>query len=150
MRRGVRVTHSRPGHPQTNGKDERFHRTLKAELLGSRWFATIADVQRELDRWRDIYLERPHDSLKLEVPASRYQVSTRPYPEALLPIVYDSTDLVRKVMSRGGIRFQGREYYVGKAFIGEPVALRPSDQDGVWNVYFCHQRVATVDRRELV
>jgi transposase InsO family protein len=115
MRRGVRVTHSRPGHPQTNGKDERFHRTLKAELLGSRWFTTIADVQRELDRWRDIYnLERPHDSLELEVPASRYQVSTRPYPEVVPPIVYDSTDLVRKVMSRGGIRFGGREYYISR------------------------------------
>jgi transposase InsO family protein len=151
MRRGVRVTHSRPGHPQTNGKEERFHRTLKAELLGSRWFSTIAQVQRELDRWRDVYnLERPHEALGLEVPASRYQASTRAYPEDLPPIVYDSTDVVRKVMCRGGIRFQGREYYIGKAFIGEPVALRPAaDEDGVWHVFFCHEQVASVDRREL-
>lgn len=150
MRLGVRVTHSRPRHPQTNGKEERFHRTLKAELLAGRWFSTIADVQRELDRWRDIYnLERPHDALGLEVPASRYQASTRSYPEALAPIAYDSTDVVRKVMCRGGIRFHGREYYVGKALSGEPVALRPAADDGVWNVFFCHERVATVDRRAI-
>lgn len=150
MRLGVRVSHSRPRHPQTNGKDERFHRTLKAEVLGNRWFATMAEVQRELDRWREIYnTERPHEALGLEVPASRYQVSKRPYPSALPPIVYDSSDEVRKVMNRGGIRFHGREYYVGKAFTGEPVALRPAEEDGVWNVFFCHQRITTVDRREL-
>jgi transposase InsO family protein len=149
MRMGIRVTHSRPRHPQTNGKDERFHRTLKAEVLGSRWFAT-AEVQRELDRWREIYNnERPHEALGLEVPASRYQVSKRPYPAALPPIVYDSGDVVRKVMSRGGIRFHGHEYYVGKAFIGAPVALRPTDEDGLWNVFFCHQPITTVDRRKL-
>jgi transposase InsO family protein len=150
MRLGVRVSHSRPGHPQTNGKDERFHRTLKAEVLGNRWFATMAEVQRELDRWREVYnTERPHEALALEVPASRYQVSKRPYPAAVPPIVYDSTDVVRKVMNRGGIRFHSREYYVGKAFIGEPVALRPAAQDGVWDVFFCHQHITTVDRREL-
>ena len=143
MRMGIRVTHSRPRHPQTNGKDERF-------VLGSRWFTTMAQVQRALDRWREIYNnERPHEALELEVPASRYQVSQRPYPAVLPPIVYDSSDVVRKVMSRGGIRFHGREYYVGKAFIGEPVALRPTAEDGVWNVFFCHQPITTVDRREL-
>jgi transposase InsO family protein len=150
MRLGVRVSHSRPRHPQTNGKDERFHRTLKAELLGNRWFATISEVQYELDRWREVYnTERPHEALGLEVPASRYQVSKRGYPETLPAIVYDSTDVVRKVMSRGGIRFHGREYYIGKAFIGEPVALRPAASDGLWNVFFCHQLITAVDRREL-
>jgi transposase InsO family protein len=150
MRRGVRVTHSRPGHPQTNGKEERFHRTLKAELLGNRWFSTIAEVQRELDRWRDVYnLERPHEALGMDVPASRYRASTLAYPEEVPPIVYDATDVVRKVMCRGGVRFHGREYYIGKGFVGEPVALRPAEEDGVWNVFYCHQQVASVDRREL-
>lgn len=151
IRLGVRVSHARPLHPQTNGKEERFHRTLKAELLGTRWFSTLDELQREFDRWREVYNhERPHEAIGLEVPASRYVASKRSYPEELPPIVYDSTDVVRKVMSRGGIRFGGAEYYISKAFTGEHVALRPAAEDGVWNVFFCHERVATVDRRELV
>lgn len=53
-------------------------------------------------------------------------------------------------MSRGGIRFGGAEYYISKAFTGEHVALRPTAEDGVWDVFFCHERVGTVDRRDLV
>jgi transposase InsO family protein len=148
IRLGIRVSHSRPMHPQTNGKEERFHRTLKAELLGNRWFATIGEVQRALDGWREIYNhERPHEAIGLEVPASRYQLSIRAYPEELPPILYDSTDVVRKVLNRGGIRFKGCEHYISKAFRGEHVALRPAAEDGVWNVFFCHERVATIDRR---
>src|ERR1043165_2442643 len=97
IRLGVRVSHARPLHPQTNGKEERFHRTLKAELLGTRWFSTLDELQREFDRWRGIYKhERPHEAIGLEVPASRYVASPRSYPEQLPPIVYDSTDIVRK------------------------------------------------------
>ena len=151
IRLGIRVSHARPRHPQTNGKEERFHKTLKAEVLSTRWFSTLAELQREFDSWRDIYNhERPHESLGMEVPASRYEASKRTYPEQLPPIVYDTTDVVRKVMSRGGIRFGGAEYYISKAFTGEHVALRPTAEDGVWHVFFCHERVATVDRRELV
>lgn len=149
IRLGVRVSHARPLHPQTNGKEERFHRTLKAEVLGTRWFSTLEELQREFDRWRQIYNhERPHDALGMEVPATRYEVSKRTYPEQLPPIVYDTTDVVRKVMSRGGIRFGGAEYYISKAFTGEHVALRPAAEDGVWNAFFCHEQVATIDCRE--
>jgi transposase InsO family protein len=148
IRLGVRVSHSRPRHPQTNGKDERFHRTLKAEVLGTRWFATLDEVQRAFDRWRDVYnMDRPHEALGLDVPSSRYRVSERSYPEQLPPIEYDSTDVVRAVHTKGDIRFMGGRYYIGKAFSGYPVAIRPSTEDGVWNVFFCHERVATVNRR---
>lgn len=150
IRLGIRVSHARPLHPQTNGKEERFHRTLKAELLGTRWFATMAEVQAEFDRWREVYNnERPHEAIGLEVPAARYTASKRAYPEQLPPIVYDSTDVIRKVMSDGAIRFQGDRYYVSKAFEGEYVAVRPYAEDDLWRVYFAHEHVATIDRRKL-
>ena len=149
IRLGVGISHSRPLHPQTNGKDERFHRTLKAELIGNRWFATIAEVQKAFDAWREIYNhERPHEALGLEVPASRYRASFHCYPEVLPPIEYNATDLVRSVRPHGQVYFQGLNYYVGQAFDGQKVALRPTAQEGEWGVFFCHQRIATINRRD--
>ena len=149
IRLGVGISHSRPLHPQTNGKDERFHRTLKAEVLANRWFSTMAEVQKALDLWREIYNhERPHEALGLEVPASRYRASERCYPEILPPIEYEATDLVRSVRSHGTVWFEGSNYYVGEAFDGQEVALRPGDEDGVWNIFFCHERIATINRRD--
>ena len=84
LRLGIHVRHGRPYHPQTQGKDERFHRTLKAEVLSNRAFVDLAHVQRHFDPWRDVYnLERPHDSLGLATPASRYQPSWRRWPTHL-------------------------------------------------------------------
>ena len=61
MRHGIRVGHSRPYHPQTQGKLERFHRSLKAEVLQGKWFADSGELQRAFDHWRTVYnLERPH------------------------------------------------------------------------------------------
>ena len=53
IRLGIRISHSRPYHPQTNGKDERFHRTLQAEVLTGKSFADLAQVQAAFDRWRN-------------------------------------------------------------------------------------------------
>ena len=79
MRHGIRVGHSRPYHPQTQGKLERFHRSLKAEVL-QKWFADSGELQRAFDHWRTVYnLERPHEALEMAVPASRYQPSSRQY-----------------------------------------------------------------------
>ena len=147
IRLGVGISHSRPLHPQTNGKDERFHRTLKAELLGNRWFSTIAEVQLALDAWREIYNhERPHEALGLEVPSSRYRASPRRYPEMLPPVEYNTTDVIRSVRSHGRVRLWGVDHYVGHAFDGQTVALRPDREDGSMNVFFCHERIATIRR----
>jgi len=89
MRLGVELCHGRPCHPQTQGKDERFHRTLKLEVLRNREFHSLAQVQREFDSWREVYNhQRPHDALSLEVPAARYCPSSRPFPESLPPLEY--------------------------------------------------------------
>jgi transposase InsO family protein len=148
IRLGVGISHSRPLHPQTNGKDERFHRTLKVEVLGNRWFSTIAEVQKAFDRWRETYnQQRPHEALGLEVPASRYRASVRCYPEVLPPIDYHAADVIRSVRPNGQVSFDGSNYFIGQAFAGEKVALRPTAHDGVWDVFFCHERISMVDFR---
>lgn len=148
MRLGVRVTHGRRYHPQTQGKDERFHRSLKAEVLAGRSFDDLAHCQRAFDRWRPIYNnERPHEAIDLKVPADRYRMSQRPYPEQLPVIEYGPGDIVRKVDISGRISFKNRVWRIGKAFRGELIALRPVDEDGVFSVHYCAHRITTIDLR---
>lgn len=146
LRLGVAVTHSRPYHPQTQGKDERFHRSLKVEVLAQRVFANFARMQSRFDQWRYCYNHvRPHEALEMAVPASRYQPSPRSFSEQLPPIEYNSIDQVRKVQTNGHITFRRREFSIGKAFCGHLVALRPTAADGIYEVYFATHRIAQVD-----
>jgi transposase InsO family protein len=150
IRVGVGVTHCRPYHPQTQGKDERFHRTLKAEVLTGRTFVDLADCQIRFDDWRTVYnCERPHQALDMATPVRRYRTSGRPYPEVLPPIEYGPDDTVRKVQAGGELSYRGRTLTVGKAFRGYPVALRPTAADDVYDVVFCHQTIRRIDLKTI-
>ena len=146
LRLGIRVSHSRPYHPQTQGKDERFHRTLQTELLRDYAWRDLSECQTRFDTWRDLYnCERPHQALQMAVPASRYEPSKRPFPELLPTPEYPAGDLVRRVQSNGTIYYHQREYFVGEAFRGLDLALRQTTSDGVFEVWFCHQKIKTLD-----
>lgn len=148
MRYGIRVSHSRPYHPQTLGKDERFHRTLKAEVLCRARFADLPHAQHGFDCWREVYnFERPHDALQGDTPGSRYRPSQRSFPETPPPIEYAPDCYVRKVAQTGKISFQGNMLRIGKAFYGYPIGLRPTCIDGVCEVYFCNQKITSIDLR---
>jgi transposase InsO family protein len=150
MRLGIGVSHSRPYHPQTQGKDERFHRTLKAEVIQYLGARSLEGCQEAFDRWRDCYnLERPHEALGNHVPAERYRRSCREYPEVLPAIEYALDDVVRTVQDRGRVSFQGHLLKVSKAFKGYPVAFRPMTTDGCYAIYFCNRRIKEIDLREL-
>ena len=145
IRLGVNVSHSRPYHPQTLGKDERFHRTLKTEVL-QQAFPDLDTAQAHFDRWRAIYnCERPHESLHMQTPATRYAPSPRPMPEQLPPIEYAPRDIVRRVQQQGFVSYRGRSLRISKAFAGYPVALRLTVSDSVLDVFFCHQKIAQIN-----
>jgi len=146
MRLGIKVYHGRPAHPQTQGKDERFHRTLKAELLSGRSFLDLADCQYHFDGWRDRYnLQRPHEALALDVPGQHYQVSCRPFPEILPMVEYDSSEIVRKVQAGGIIFYKNKEYRTAKSLRGQLVALRPAQEEDCYHVIFCNQIIDTIN-----
>jgi transposase InsO family protein len=146
IRLGVTVSHSRPLRPQTNGKVERFHRTLNTEVIGQQIFADHQHVQRAFDRWRRIYnLERPHDALAMQTPVQRYRPSPKRMPRTLPPIEYRSDDVVIKVAANR-IKFKGRYWPISRAVCGLPIAVRSDpDADGRFQLYFCHQRFGTID-----
>lgn len=91
--------------------------------------------------------ERPHQALDYATPSSRYRPSPRLF-RLDPPIVYDSSDIVRKVQQGGALHFQGRVHSVTKALRGYPVAIRPTLVDGAFDVYFCTTRVGHIDLRE--
>jgi transposase InsO family protein len=149
LRLGIAISHGRPYHPQTQGKDERFHRTLKAELLAHEPWTDLRAAQGRFDAWREVYnRERPHEALGLQVPASRYHPSPRSFPERLAPIEYGPGDIVRRVQEGGWFSYRGRNYRVAGAFRGYPVALRASSQDDQWQVWFCHTCLGTINLKE--
>lgn len=146
IRLGITVSHGRPLHPQTQGKDERFHRTLKLEVISQRpiWHH-LPEVQVAFDTWRPQYnFERPHEALGFAVPGSRYVPSLRPFPAVLPAVEYDSDFQVRRVQQNGRVKLKSRRFFVGKAFAGEPVGLLQVGET-TWDVYYCHQRIACID-----
>lgn len=145
MRLGIEIVHSRVYHPQTLGKDERFHRTLNVEVIIDCKDKSISECGRLFDRWRVIYnTERPHESLEMKVPAKCYQASKRSFPERLEEIEYGPSDEVRKVQDGGVIHYKNREFKVSKAFKGQRVAIRPSTKDGKFDVFFCNHKIAHI------
>lgn len=147
LRLGVRVVHGRPYHPQTQGKEERFHRTMKAELIASRSWRDLAECAKHFPSFRQIYNhERPHDALNGATPASRYRSSPRSMPEHLPSLEYASIDTVRVVRGTGVLTFGGQTWLIGRAFAGLPVGLRPSAQtDGQWEVFFGSLQLGRMD-----
>lgn len=144
----IQVSYSRPYHPQTQGKDERFHRTLKIELLSTRTFQSTDELQVSCENWRHLYNQkRPHDALRLNVPASRYRSSSRKYNENVKPYEYAPGDHVRKVNQSGQTSFDGKIIKVSEAFRGRLVGIRPSTKDGQFDVYYRHQKVCSINLR---
>lgn len=148
---GIRVAHSAPYHPQTLGKDERFHRTLKTDLLAEPGFGALSleEAEAAFCRWRQVYnQERPHEALGFAVPADRYRPSQRPYCETPGPFEYPEGDLLRHVQQGGRISFKGATLRVPKAFQGKQIALRQTDQDGLYAAIYRTTEIARLDLAE--
>lgn len=150
LKLGVELIHSRPYHPQSRGKNERFHRSMDDEVMNLRPLATRAEAQKAFDRWRQVYNhQRPHEALNLAVPASRYRPSIRPMPKKLAEPHYEDGTVTRKVpATKSYISFRNRHWKVPDAFCGEYLAIRPTNTDGQFGVFFAAHLIATIDLTE--
>jgi len=124
---GILPERIEPGHPEQNGRLERLHRTLKAEVAhpprGNR-----REQQRAFDEFRRQYnQERPHEALGQQAPARHYQPSRREYPARVSSPEYPSGVQVRRVRSNGQIKWEGARIYLSETLVGEPVALVAQD-----------------------
>jgi hypothetical protein len=80
---GIRQKNGSPGHPQTQGKTERFHQTLQRWLAARPAAPTIAELQHQLDEFRDYYNEkRPHRALARRTPAQAYRATPKAAPSS--------------------------------------------------------------------
>jgi len=149
LRLGVRVLHGRPYHPQTQGKEERFHRTLNDELVRRHTWRDLGHCDERFPPFRHTYnCVRPHDSLGGDTPVSHYRPSPRCVPAVLPAPEYGSGFTLRDVHPNGVISFSGQTWYVGRAFFPLAVGLRPSPQaDGQWEVWFFEYHIGTIDLR---
>jgi transposase InsO family protein len=146
---GVSVSHGRPLHPQTQGKDERFHRTLAAEVLDGRPLRSLHEAQAAFDAWREVYnTHRPHEAIGMDTPSQRYVVSPRAMPAVIAPPEYEPAAHVRKVDQSGWLSFKGRRLKCPKPFVGRRLALRATDADGLFDLCYRSHVLAQVDLRQ--
>ena len=129
------VEFTRPGHPEDNGAHEQFHRVLKRETVAPA-AATRQGQQHRTTVWLRSYNEyRPHEALGQQTPAEWYGRSRRKYSRRLGELKYPKGWAVRRVRSNGEIRWRGRKRFIGEAFVGQRIGLKPMRRTIV-SVYF--------------
>ena len=123
MKQGIRLTHGRVRHPQTQGKVERFHRTLGERL---RWWGLPTNLPafaRALADFRTEYNEvRPHEALGQEPPALHFRSSARAYRATPARWEYPLGSDVHRVDDNAMISYAGRRFFIAEALIREEVS----------------------------
>ena len=128
IEQGIRLLYGRIAHPQTQGKVERFHRTL-GEALRHRgvpekfaaWPAALAEFQSSYNQ------RRPHEALGMQRPADRYRPSARAYQERVRPWEYPPGSEVRRLNGAGSLSAAGQRWFVCAALADQQVCVERFD-----------------------
>lgn len=135
--------HGRMKHPQTQGKIERFHRTMNQELLKHVTMHDIDDACEQFRLWRQKYNNvRPHEALGMKTPAEVYIPSDRQLPEKIAPWEYGGEYHVIKVNSWGYVRFDKWQIYLSQTMIDQYIEFRPNPDGESFSACFRNFRIA--------
>lgn len=146
LKLGIELDRIDRGHPEQNGRHERFHLTLQQDAATPP-AETAREQQRRFDRMRrEFNTERPHEALEQQPPARAYVGSPRPYPERLEDAWYDATHQVRRVKQAGQIKWHGELVFVSEAVRGELVGVAETER-GDWAVRFMQLELGRIDRQ---
>ncbi len=140
---GIRHERIDPGHPQQNGRHERFHLTL-LEAMQPRAASRAAQARRFAAFKRDYNEERPHEALGQQPPARFYHPSPRRMPRRLPEPGYPAEAAVRQVRSNGEIKWRGELVYICSTLAGETIAVEETE-DGHWQVRFFDVPLGIID-----
>lgn len=142
----VAPIHGRIMHPQTQGKIERFHRTMKTEALRTTP-ENLEQAQKLLSDWRFRYNElRPHEALGLKTPASVYVPSQRRY-EPPKEFYYPLNAKMVKTNNWGYLRFGPIQLYLSETMKDTYLEVRPGNDD-TFLVFYRNYQIAVIDAAE--
>jgi transposase InsO family protein len=149
------ITHLLTGvrRPTTTGKIERFHKTLRAELLTGRRFDSLPQAQQVLDDWvADYNTRRPHQAIAMAVPNQRFQPATAnpnpapgPQTHSARPATPTPTEVTRRVSASGLIGVCYQQVSAGRHLAGQVVTVRLHPT--LLQIFFAGQLLRTVPRR---
>ena len=146
MNHDVLPIHGRIKHPQTQGKIERFHRTMQEELLKHTVMENIDDANNKFQLWREKYNNiRPHEALGMKCPAEVYIPSNRAYSDEVSPYEYGGQFHVIKVNSWGYARFDKWQVYLSETMINEYIEFRPNPHGDSFVVCYRNFKIAEFD-----
>jgi transposase InsO family protein len=146
LKQGVVLRYSGVGHPQTQGKVERFHQTLKARTRHRGAPTTMGEWHRWAMEFRHEYnYERPHEALGMKTPGEVYQaVNLRPYQAQ--PREWEYTGgVVKRLNTQGMLYYRQQTYFVSEALASE--WIRIDELDGQLLVTFRHMTVREIEVR---
>jgi transposase InsO family protein len=147
VEQGIQLHYGRVHHPQTQGKVERFHRTLDEAIRYHGKPERLAEWPGVLEEFRRVYNEqRPHEALQMQRPAERYRPSARSYQAQPREWEYPEGSQVRRLNAKGFLYWEGKQWFVCEALAERRV--RVEEVGELLLVSYRHMYVREIDRKQ--
>lgn len=147
IEQGIQLLYGRVHHPQTQGKVERFHRTLNEALHYRGKPQRLTEWGEALEEFRRVYnQERPHEVLGMKRPVERYRSSARMYQAQPREWEYPPGSTVRRLNAAGLLYWEGRNWFVCEALAQRQVQIEKLGELLV--VSYRHMYVREIDLQQ--